>query len=47
MSKWIKTSEQLPDEGVLADTKIHDHRGTRNNQPLIKNHPTHWKARGK
>jgi len=34
MSNWISTKDQLPEEGVVVDTKISNDEGTRNNQQL-------------
>lgn len=33
MIDWKKTSEELPDEGVLVKTKIDDHDGCRIDAP--------------
>lgn len=32
--KWLKTSDQLPEEGVIVHTKIDDGLGCRNDQTL-------------
>lgn len=32
---WIKITDQLPPEGVVVMTKIHDEAGERNMQPLV------------
>lgn len=37
MSFWIKTSEQLPPENVVVETKIHDEKYCRNETKLIRN----------
>ncbi len=34
MSKWKRVSNELPPEGVVVKTKIHDVQGTRNEQSL-------------
>lgn len=33
---WRKTSEQLPTEGIVVDTKIDDEHGCRNKQRLYR-----------
>ena len=33
---WHKTSEQLPQEGIVVDTKIEDEHGCRNTQRLYR-----------
>lgn len=32
--EWIKTGEAKPREGVVVETKIHDHCGCRNERSL-------------
>jgi hypothetical protein len=32
--EWINADEELPERGVVVDTKVHDEKGERNNQPL-------------
>jgi hypothetical protein len=34
MVDWMKTSEVLPDDGMVVNTKIHDEKGCRNEGPL-------------
>lgn len=34
---WIPTSERLPDDREIVETKVHDDRGCRNTQPLKRN----------
>jgi len=36
MTEWIPVSEQLPDSGVVVDTKIDDKDGLRNEQQLVR-----------
>ena len=36
MREWIKTSEQLPPENVIVETKIHDEKYCRNETMLIR-----------
>ena len=36
MKDWIKTSEQLPPENVVVETKIHDEKGFRNETTLLR-----------
>lgn len=36
MNNWIKTSEQLPPENVVVETKIHDEKYSRNETRLIR-----------
>lgn len=38
---WIKTADQLPDEGVVVMTKIDDAKGLRNEAEL-KRHKGLW-----
>ena len=33
---WYKTSEKLPEEGIIVKTKIHDERGCRNEAWLYR-----------
>lgn len=33
---WYKTSERLPEEGIIVDTKIEDEHGCRNMQQLYR-----------
>lgn len=35
---WISTSEQLPPENQIVDTKIDDEKGVRNEQELVYSH---------
>lgn len=35
---WISTSEQLPPENQIVDTKIDDEKGIRNEQELVYSH---------
>lgn len=39
---WILTSEQLPEEGIVVDTKIEDEYGIRNEQELIYKDNLWW-----
>ena len=34
MSEWISVKERMPEDGKVAETKIHDQRGQRNYQRL-------------
>lgn len=34
--EWIKTSDKLPPENVVVNTKISDRYGDRNKQPLTR-----------
>jgi hypothetical protein len=34
--KWIRTDEQLPEPGVVVDTKIDDAKGCRNETKLYR-----------
>lgn len=34
--EWIKTSDRLPPEGTLVETKIHDELSIRNETKLIR-----------
>lgn len=34
---WIETSKQLPDHGIVVDTKIDDSKGVRNECRLKRN----------
>lgn len=36
MKNWIKTSEQLPPENVVVETKIHDEKCCRNETTLLR-----------
>ena len=35
---WIPTSEELPPENQIVDTKVDDEKGVRNEQQLLHSH---------
>ena len=39
---WIKTSDQLPEENIPVETKIHDIDGCRNESKLIFYYSRWW-----
>lgn len=36
MDNWFAVTAGPPPEGVVVDTKVHDEKGCRNEQPLIR-----------
>lgn len=36
MRKWIKVLDKLPPENLVVETKLHDEKGVRNVQKLIR-----------
>lgn len=43
---WIKTTDLLPQDGVVVKTKIEDENGVRNEQNLQKKGNLWWTADG-
>lgn len=42
MAQWISLSKALPAEGAIVETKIHDIKGERNKQKLIRKGSLWW-----
>lgn len=36
MNNWISLTDELPPDGAEVNTKIHDAKGSRNEQSLVK-----------
>ena len=44
---WIRCSDELPRNGRVVETKIHDHAGSRNEQELERHGPQWFFPNGK
>ena len=45
VTDWVKTSDRLPEENMIVDTKIHDSRGERNHQTMVFHSNLWWVSR--